>query len=181
MPRIDAAGANNAELWTTLKKHTGQESIARIPAGPDQIAEIRRRLSSLADDLGAVGASVTPVMVRASLGLDEKTYERYIQAKAQKRDAKGNPVDVSLDETGMTDAEKQYIYDRSQTIKNYLQDGEALALLQAQAKDNRENGGSLWIAQNVFAYGQDKAKDQITVSLEDLLAAAAAIKDRGKT
>ncbi len=179
MPKTEPA--SNAELWNTIKKHSGQSSVAKIKPGPDQLQEIRRRLSALADDFGTVGASVTPVAARIALGLDEKTYERYIQAKAQKRDESGNPVDITLDKSDLNDAEKQYIIDRSQTIKNYLQDGEALALLQAQAKDNRENGGSLWIAQNVFAYGQDKAKDQITVSLEDLLAAAARIKERAQT
>ena len=181
MSRQDPAAISNAELWNIVKKHTGRESVARIPAGPDQLEEIEKRLAALAADYGAAGASVTPVAAKLALAVDDQTWERYIQGLTQQKDEKGNSVNISLDKSNKTEAEKQYIIARSELIKNYLKEGESFALLQAQSKDNRENGGSLWLAQYVYGYGQDKSKDAVTISLEDILTAAARIKERDKT
>ena len=180
MPKQEPA--SNAELWAVVKQHINQASVAKIPKGPDQLAEIDRRLEALTEDFAGIGAAITPTAAQAALGLDADTYNRWQQGKASQRDEKGNHVDVTLDKSSLDEAEKRYIIARAETIKKWLVNGEIIASTAAQAKDNRENGGSLFILQNVYGVGQDKAKDQITVSLEDLLAAAAAIKDRaGKT
>ena len=176
---------SSAELWEVIKKHSGRPSVAKIKPGPDQLQEIEVRLQSLAADLGAVGVSVSPVAVKIALSLDDQTYERYIQCMAQAKDEKGNNINITLDKSDKSEDEKAYILRRSEIIKNALQMGEALAIIQAQAKDNRENGGSLWIAQNVYGYGQQQGKDQVTFTLEDMLVTYAAIKERqakaGKT
>ena len=178
MPKQEQAAVNAAEVWSVISKYTDLPSVAHIKDHDAQLKEIHSRLSDLTRDMAGIGAAVTPIAVQVALSIDKETYKRYIEALAQEKDEKGNMVNISLDKTGKPEAEKQYIMARSAAIKKYLESGELLTLTLAQAQDNRENGGSLWIAQNVFAYGQDKSKDQITVSLEDLLAAAAKIKER---
>lgn len=177
MPKQDTT-VNAAEVWEVIQRYTNLSSVADIKDHAEQIAEIDRRLSSLTKDLATIGAAVTPTGAAVALGINKDTYNRYIQALAQEKDEKGNSVNISLDKSGKDETEKRYILARSEAIKKYLDNGEFLALTLAQAKDNRENGGALFILQNVYGVGQDKAKDQITVSLEDLLAAAAKIKER---
>ena len=172
---------NNAELWQIIKKHVNQSSVAKVPKGPNQIQEINNRLEALTEDFAGIGAAITPTAAQAALGLDGDTFNRWRQGKASQRDEKGNHVDVTLDKANINEDEKRYIAERAETIKKWLVNGEIVAMTTAQARDNRENGGALFVLQNVYGIGQDKAKDQITVSLEDLLAAAAKIKERAQT
>ena len=169
-----------AEVWQVIQNYCDLPSVASIADHTEQIAEINRRLSSLTRDLASIGAAVTPTAAAVTLGINKDTYNRYIQALAVTKDEKGNTVNISLDKSDKSEDEKRYILDRCEAIKKYLDNGEFLTLTLAQAQDNRTNGGSLWIAQNVYGIGQEKGKDQITVSLEDLLAAAARIKERAQ-
>lgn len=171
---------NNIIIWNTLKKHLNRDSVAKVPKGPEQLQAIRDRLQSLTDDLASIGAAVTPIAIQSALSLDNETFNRWKTGQASQRDEKGNHTVVSLEKANISDDEKQYIIDRANLIKNYLQQGELFAGTAAQTKDNRENGGSLFILQNVYGYGQEKQKDIISVSLEDLLAAAAKIKERAQ-
>jgi len=168
----------DAMLWQIIKKHCNQSNVAEIKDPATQLAEIDRRLSALTDDLAMIGAAITPTAAAAALGINKDTFNRYVQALAAERDEKGNVVNVSLDKSGKGEAEKRYILDRCEIIKKYLQQGEMLASTAAQTRDNRENGGALFILQNVYGYGQQQGKDQVTFSLEDLLQAAQAVKDR---
>lgn len=175
----------NKVIWETVKKHCGRESVARIKPGPEQLQEIQGRLSMLTDDFARIGAAVTPTAVQAALSLNDDTFNRWQQGKASQRDEKGNHVDVTLDKSSLTEEEKQYILDRAEIIKNCLKQGELVATTAAQVRDNRENGGSLFILQNVYGYGQEKGKEQVTFTLEDMLQAYATVKERqakaGKT
>ena len=177
MPKQDHdAGA----LWRMIKKYIDLPPVTTIKDPEAQIQEIDSRLENLADDLAAVDAAVTPTIAASALGINKDTWQRYFQGQAAERDEKGNVVNISLDKSSKTEAEKQYIMRRCEILKKHIQAGESVATLAAQAKDNRENGGSLFVLQNIYGIGQDRAKDQITVSLEDLLAAAARIKERAQ-
>lgn len=171
----------NAKVWEIMQRHCNQGSTARIKDHEQQLTEIESRLSSLSKDFAEIGAAITPTAAQIALDIDEDAFNRWLNALSSTRDEKGNPVNISLDKAKLEEGEKGYILSRSQTIKKYLKQGEVLAATIAQAKDNRENGGSLWVLQNIYGIGQDRAKDQITVSLEDLLAAAARIKERAQT
>lgn len=168
-----------AEVWAILKRHVNQGSVAKIPKGPEQLAEIERRCAALAEDMAGVGVAVTPVAVKAALGVPDEVWERWSKAKAKApRDERGNQGIVELDKAALSEENKQYIRDRASIIKKWLLQGELMASSLVQAQDNRENGGVLHILQHVYGYGQDKGKEQITFSLEDLLQAAAAVKER---
>ena len=168
----------NAAIWAIISKHCNQGSVAKVPKGPEQLEEINRRLAALSKDMATLGAAVTPIAIQAALDVNDDTFNRWRQGKASQRDEKGNHVDVSLEQSRLDDGEKAYIISRAEIIKKYLQQGEMLASTAAQTRDNRENGGSLFILQNVYGYGQDKGKEQVTFTLEDMLTAYHKIKER---
>lgn len=179
MPKDQQAQQDtNKLIWETVQRHTAGDSVARIPRGPQQLAEIERRLSAAAADFAALGAAITPTAAQLCLGLDHDTYNRWAQGKAIQKDERGINQTIALDKSSLDEDEKQYIVDRSELIKNALQQAETVAVMQAQHKDNRENGGALFVLQNVYGYGQQQGRDQVTFSLEDLLQAAAAVRER---
>lgn len=168
----------NARVWDIMQRHCNRGSAAKIKNHEQQLEEIESRLSALSRDFAAIGAAITPTAAQVVLDIDSDTFNRWLNALSSTRDEHGNPVNISLDKAQLEEGEKGYILSRSRTIKKYLEQGEVLAATIAQAKDNKENGGSLWVLQNIYGIGQDKGKEAVTVSLEDLLAVAAKIKER---
>lgn len=180
MPKQEQTMINAGDVWNIIKKYMDLPSVADIKDHDAQLEEIDSRLASLTRDLAQIGAALTPIAAQVALGINKDTYNRYSQALAVEKDEKGNTINVSLDKSKKTEAEKQYINARCEKIKKYLEGGEFLTVTLAQSQDNRSNGGSLWIAQNIYGIGQEKGKDAVTISLEDILTAAARIKERDK-
>lgn len=166
------------KIWQLAEMFDGLGSVAKIFDHEKQLAEIVRRLDMLAAACAQIGASILPIDIAMALCMDRDDVDRWIAGKHRIKDSAGKWIIVSVDDAGLNEEEKEYIARRRSVIKNYLQKGEMVALKASQVQDNRSNGGSLWISQAVFGYGQEKGREQVTFTLEDLITAANNVKAR---
>ncbi len=167
-----------AQIWRIINKYSSLPSVADIRDHGAQLEEIEKRLASLAEDCAGVGASVVPVDISVALGIDKSTVSEWLAGQTRMRDESGKPITVDAEQSRLNDEDKAYIKRRAEVLKRVLGLGEAFAVKAAQAQDNRINGGSLWVSQAIFGYGQEKGREQVTFTLEDLITAANNVKAR---
>lgn len=144
------------------------ESVAKIPEGEEQLAEIERRLSWMYEDCVTRKVSMSQAHIRLVLGIDDNTLNRWTKGKVQERNG-ANRKEVSLEASKLSEEAKSYRMKRRESLKKWLAAAEYATAEAINA--NPKAGGPMFVAKASFGW-RDSDNGQnvnVSVSLEDFL------------
>ncbi len=158
-----------------MVKKEALDDLVRLPSvtklkGQEQLDEIERRLSLLYDDCSGRKASMTVIHIRVVLGIDDNTYQRWLQAKVGSRQPDGTKHDINVEDSEtIAGEEKKHIVMRRDVLKKWV-DKAQMATVEAISA-NPKAGGPVFLSKAVWGYRDHETEGRlnVTMSVEDFL------------
>ena len=144
------------------------ESVAKIPEGKEQLAEIERRLSWMYEDCVTRKVSMSQAHIRLVLGIDDNTLNRWMKGKVQEKNG-ASRKEVALEASRLSEEVKSYRIERRESLKKWLAAAEYATAEAINA--NPKAGGPMFVAKASYGW-RDSDNGQnvnVSVSLEDFL------------